>query len=65
MTPLQAIYAKCLECCCDQLTEVKNCTVTSCPLYEYHTRVKKRLNLSDEQREKLRQRAKNTFKREA
>lgn len=33
--PIKAIRAKCVECSADQINEVRNCTVTSCPLYEY------------------------------
>lgn len=35
MTPLQAIRKKCLDCCWDQAQEVKACTATDCPLYDY------------------------------
>lgn len=35
LTPIKAIRAKCLECCCGSFTEVKLCEVTSCPLYDY------------------------------
>ena len=31
----QAIKAKCLDCSAYQRLEVKNCTVTLCPLYKY------------------------------
>lgn len=34
-TPLKAIRAKCLECCCGQFVEVRECTIQECPLYEY------------------------------
>lgn len=34
-TPIKAIRAKCLDCCCDQFLEVKLCTNYDCPLYEY------------------------------
>ncbi|MGY3666642.1 MAG: hypothetical protein ACXAHE_23220 [Roseburia sp. 1XD42-69] len=34
-TPLKAIRAKCLECSCGQVKEVKLCLVKKCPLYEY------------------------------
>lgn len=30
-----AVKAKCLECCCFQREEVRNCTVRSCPLWMY------------------------------
>lgn len=33
VTPLKAIRAKCLDCCCGQSYEVKNCTAEDCPLY--------------------------------
>lgn len=35
MTPMKAIRAKCLDCCCDAWTEVEKCEITKCPLYEY------------------------------
>lgn len=35
LTPLKAIRAKCLDCCCGQWYEVKMCTIDWCPLFEY------------------------------
>lgn len=35
LTPMRAIRAKCLECCCGSAFEVKLCEVKSCPLYDY------------------------------
>lgn len=35
MTPLKAIRLKCLDCCCGQIVEVKNCPCSDCPLYIY------------------------------
>lgn len=35
MTPLKAIRAKCLDCCCGQPKEVRLCTCVNCPLYQY------------------------------
>ncbi len=35
LTPMKAIRAKCLDCCCGQYGEVKNCTCTNCPLYNF------------------------------
>lgn len=35
MTPLKAIRLKCLDCCCGQMMEVKNCPCSDCPLYIY------------------------------
>jgi hypothetical protein len=34
-TPLRAIRLKCLDCSNNQPLEVKNCTITDCPLYCY------------------------------
>lgn len=35
LTPLKAIRAKCLDCCCQQASEVRICTITECPLHPY------------------------------
>lgn len=35
LTPVKAIRAKCLDCCCGQRGEVRLCPVPSCPLYPY------------------------------
>lgn len=32
---LKTIRSKCLDCCCGQVQEVKLCTSTNCPLYDY------------------------------
>lgn len=34
-TPLKAIRAKCLECSNEQPSEVKECPIKSCALWEY------------------------------
>ena len=34
-TPIKAIRAKCIDCCCGSRFEVKMCPITDCPLYEY------------------------------
>ena len=34
-TPLKAIRAKCLDCCCQQANEVRLCAATECPLHPY------------------------------
>ena len=34
-SPIKAIRAKCLDCCCDQREEVKLCPATTCPLYPF------------------------------
>lgn len=35
ITPVKAIRAKCLDCCCGSAQEVKLCPVTDCSLYPY------------------------------
>jgi hypothetical protein len=35
LTRQQAIRAKCLDCCCAQSVEVRNCQITKCPLWIY------------------------------
>ena len=35
LTPIKAIRAKCLDCCCGHPSEVRICTATKCPLYPY------------------------------
>ncbi len=34
-TPIKAIRAKCLDCCCGSFNEVRECTVTGCSLHPY------------------------------
>ena len=34
-TPLRAIRAKCVDCCCGQLLEVRLCPSENCPLWPY------------------------------
>ena len=35
ITRSQAIRQKCLDCCCDNSAEVRNCPVTKCPLWNF------------------------------
>ena len=35
MTPLKAIRAKCLDCCCGVMSEVRLCSMTDCPLHQF------------------------------
>ena len=35
LTPLKAIRAKCLDCCCGQVAEVKLCPAEDCPIWPY------------------------------
>ena len=34
-TPIKAIRAKCLDCCCDSAAEVRRCPIESCSLWPY------------------------------
>ena len=34
-TPIKAICAKCIDCSCGQLKEIKECTMKKCPLWPY------------------------------
>ena len=34
-SPIKAIRAKCLDCCCGSFLEVKECTALRCPLYPF------------------------------
>lgn len=56
-TPLKAIRAKCLDCCCGSTEEVKLCTIPTCPLYKYRLGKNpaiKRAPLTDEQKQAVR-----------
>ncbi len=35
LTPLKAIRAKCLDCCCGNTREVRECPITSCPIWPF------------------------------
>lgn len=35
LTPIKAIRAKCIECCCGQSKEVRECSIKECALYPY------------------------------
>ena len=35
LTPIKAIRAKCVDCCCGNVAEVRRCPATSCTLYPY------------------------------
>lgn len=34
LIPVKAIRAKCLSCCVDSYSEIKNCIIPDCPLYQ-------------------------------
>lgn len=36
-SPLKAIRAKCLDCCCGQTKEVRLCPLKACPLWPFRS----------------------------
>ena len=62
LEPLEAIRAKCLDCCCYDMKEVKLCDITSCPLNRFIATAwqpeKKKRNWSEEKRKELSERMK-------
>lgn len=50
MTPIKAIRAKCLDCCCGSSDEVKACPCTNCPLYEFRFGKNPNIKLSAEEK---------------
>lgn len=56
MNPMKAIRAKCLECCCDSVSEVKECNITGCPLHPFRmgkNPFRKKVEMSDERKRAL------------
>jgi hypothetical protein len=56
MPVLKAIRAKCLDCCCGSPGEVRNCIVTTCPLWPFRMAAnpwRSKKVLSPAQRERL------------
>ena len=56
--PVKAIRAKCLDCCCDQTEEVKNCPMDDCPLHPFRfgkNPYRTKRELTDEQKEHMRE----------
>ncbi len=35
ITPMKAIRKKCLDCCNNQVAEVRECTIKDCPIHKY------------------------------
>lgn len=35
LSPAKAMRAKCLDCCCGQAKEVRNCPIIDCALWAY------------------------------
>ncbi len=34
-TPIKSIRAKCIDCCCGDLREVRECPIKDCPIWPY------------------------------
>lgn len=47
LTRSKAIRAKCIDCCCGQVPEVRKCTLTTCPLWIYRMGVEITPNTPD------------------
>lgn len=52
MTPMKAIRAKCLDCCCGQYKEVELCPCSDCSLHPYRFGKNPNIQMTDEQRAK-------------
>lgn len=52
MTPVKAIRAKCLDCCCGSADEVRLCPCTDCPLYEFRFGKNPNIKLSAQEKER-------------
>ena len=52
LTPIRAIRAKCIDCCCGSSQEVELCPCTDCPLYIFRFGKNPNVKLSDEERER-------------
>lgn len=50
LTPIKAIRAKCLDCCCGSAKEVELCPIPDCSLHPYRFGKNPNIKLSDEQR---------------
>lgn len=62
MPVLAAIRSKCLDCCANQLSEVRRCVSVSCPLWPFRMNKnpwREKREMSDEQREAIRVRFQN------
>ena len=57
-SPIKAIKAKCLDCCCGQREEVKLCPAVDCPLYPFRLgkNPNRSRNMTDEQRQAAKER---------
>ena len=61
VTPIKAIRAKCLDCCCGSTDEVKLCPCDDCPLHPFRFGKNPNVRLTDEERERRRQMARENL----
>lgn len=61
VTPLRAIRAKCLDCMCGSSNEVALCPSEDCPLFNFRYGKNPNINLSEEERERRRQMARENL----
>ena len=61
-SPLKAIRAKCLECCCGSAYEVNNCTIHDCELYPFRMvhNPNRKSSLNNEQRKEVGEKLKSS-----
>ena len=61
-SPLKAIRAKCLDCCCGSAYEVKNCVIHDCELYPFRMghNPNRKISLSNEQRKEVGEKLKSS-----
>ena len=52
LSPMKAIRAKCLDCCCGSVNEVRLCPCPDCSLYPYRFGKNPNIRLTDEQKAK-------------
>lgn len=60
--PIKAIRAKCLECSCENVNEVRECPITDCALYPFRfgkNPYRTKRELSEEQKAVLAERLRN------
>ena len=59
---LRSIRLKCYDCSSYQLSEVRNCTITNCPLFPFRNGKNpfRKKELSDEERQKIGERLNKT-----
>ena len=61
-SPVKAIRAKCKDCMCDQINEIKSCPIEDCPLYPFRfgkNPFAKKREYSDEQKQIMAERLAN------